>query len=134
MIPIKHCRCVHPFSLSIILPFSQSIWKGSNFKTKEPGIEPLNSYNRLEQWQPVLFILFEGQNLYMSSSGGLCKWILKTQIYGVRLFCNLNIECIHILFLYQKMAYTTYHENSSNINQTFHLLPSKPDVGNPILI
>ena len=42
-------------------------------RRKNQGIEPLNNYNQLEQWQPVLFPLFERQNLYMSSSDGMCK-------------------------------------------------------------
>ena len=44
-----------------------------SLRRKNQGIEPLNNYNQLEQWQPVLFPLFERQNLYMSSSDGMCK-------------------------------------------------------------
>ena len=44
-----------------------------SLRRKNQGIEPLNNYNQLEQWQPVLFPLFERQNLYMSSPDGMCK-------------------------------------------------------------
>ena len=37
-------------------------------RRKNQGIKPPNNYNQLEEWQFVLFPLFERQNLYMSSS------------------------------------------------------------------
>ena len=44
-----------------------------SLRRKNQGIEPLNNYDQLKQWEPVFFSLFERQNLYMSSSDGKCK-------------------------------------------------------------
>ena len=62
-----------------------------SLRRKNQGVRPLNTYNQSEQWQPVRFTLFEGQNLCMLSSDGMCNSSLRIFICFKNI-CNLNIE------------------------------------------